>query len=64
MEDLGGGRGAFAIGYAVQHHATMSAAISSTAVVYFVVACILFFTAQFTANRDIRLRLSRHSSDG
>jgi len=31
----------------------MSAAISSTAVIYFAVACVLFFTAQVTARRDI-----------
>lgn len=50
---IGGGLGAFAIGYAVQHGATMSAAISSTAVIYFAVACVLFFTTQATAARDI-----------
>ncbi len=60
---IGGGLGAFAIGYAVQHRMTMSAAISSTAVIYFTVAFILFFTAQFTARRDIRLRLSHSASD-
>ncbi len=60
---IGGGLGAFAIGYAAQHHATMSAAISSTAVVYFAVACVLFYTAQCTARRDIGLRLARRSSD-
>jgi MFS family permease len=59
---IGGGIGAFAIGYAVQHHMTMSAAISSTALIYFAVACLLFTTARFTAPRDIR-RLSSYSSD-
>ncbi len=60
---IGGGLGAFAIGYAVQHHATMSGAISSTAIVYFAVACVLFYTAQFTAARDISSRPAHRSSD-
>ncbi|HLK61343.1 MAG TPA: MFS transporter [Chthonomonadaceae bacterium] len=51
---IGAGVGAPALGYAVDHHVTMSAAISSTAVVYFAVALILFFTARFTAVQDIR----------
>lgn len=55
---IGGGLGAFAIGYAVHHHTTMSAAISSTAIVYFAVACILFYTARFPAANDIRRHLS------
>lgn len=60
---IGGGLGAVAVGSAVQHHATMSAAISSTAIVYFLVACILFYTACFPLTNDIRSRLSRHSTD-
>jgi len=55
---IGGGLGAFAVGYAVQHHATMSVAISSSALIYFAVACILFYTARFTAPNDIRRRLT------
>lgn len=55
---IGAGLGSVAIGVAVDHHVTMSAAISSTALIYFAVACILFCTAQFTAGRDIRLRHS------
>ena len=60
---LGGGLGPLAVGFAVYHHMTMSAAISSAAIVYFAVACVLFYTAQVTAGRDIRLRLSLRSSD-
>lgn len=60
---IGAGLGAFAIGVAVDHHITMSAAISSTALIYFAVACVLFTTAQLTARRDIQRRLSPLSAD-
>ncbi len=53
---IGAGLGSLAIGIAVDHHIPMSAAISSTALIYFAVACVLLYTAQFTARRDIRIR--------
>lgn len=51
---VGAGLGSLAIGIAVDHHITMSAAISSTAAIYLVVAGILAYTAAVTAPRDIR----------
>lgn len=53
---IGAGLGSLAIGIAVDHHITMSVAISSTAVIYLAVAIILFLTATFTAPQDIRAR--------
>lgn len=50
---IGAGLGALLIGIAVDHHITMSAAISSTAIIYLAVSLILFLTAWFTASRDI-----------
>ncbi len=49
----GAGLGTFAIGVAVDHHITMSVAISSTAVIYLSCALILFYTGSFTATKDI-----------
>ncbi len=51
---MGGGLGSLAIGVAVDHHVTMSAAISATALIYLGVALILASTAFFTASRDIQ----------
>lgn len=48
-----GGLGSLAVGIAVDHGITMSAAISSTAIVYLGVALILYSAAKFTAARDI-----------
>jgi MFS family permease len=53
---IGAGIGSFAIGAAVDHHITMSAAISSTALIYLGVAVVLFYTAATTASRDITRR--------
>jgi len=51
---IGAGLGQIAIGVAVDHlKVTMSVAISSTAVIYFGVAAILFLTAAIWARRDI-----------
>jgi MFS family permease len=50
---IGAGLGAVAIGRAVDHHVTMSAAISSTALIYLAVAAILYYTASATARGDI-----------
>ncbi len=50
---IGAGLGSLAIGIAVDHHITMSAAISSTAVIYLVVALLLYYISVFTAPRDI-----------
>jgi MFS family permease len=49
----GAGLGSVAIGVAVDHHVTMSAAISSTALIYLTVAAILYYTASVTAPGDI-----------
>jgi MFS family permease len=51
---IGAGLGSFGIGLAVDRGATMSAAISSTALIYFGVGLILWFTAARTAPADIR----------
>lgn len=51
---IGGGLGSLAIGIAVDHHITMSVAISSTALVYLSVAGVLWYASVFTAPRDIR----------
>ena len=51
---MGAGLGSLAIGVAVDHHITMSAAISSTALIYVGVAAILYTAAVFTAQKDIR----------
>jgi MFS family permease len=51
---MGAGLGSLAIGVAVDHHITMSAAISSTALIYIGVAAILYSAAVFTAQKDIR----------
>jgi len=51
---IGAGLGSLAIGVAVDHKITMSAAISSTAFIYLTVAAILYYTAITTAPRDIR----------
>lgn len=50
----GAGIGPLAIGYAVDHGVTMSAAISSTALIYLVVALLLLAAAAFTAPNDLR----------
>ena len=50
---MGAGLGSLAIGVAVDHHITMSAAISSTALIYISVSATLY-CATFTAERDIR----------
>jgi MFS family permease len=50
---IGAGIGAVAIGFAVDHGFTMSAAISSTAIVYLLVGLTLWLTASATAVRDI-----------
>lgn len=52
---LGAGLGSLAIGVAVDHHITMSVAISSTALIYVGVSAILYTAAVFTAQRDIRI---------
>jgi len=49
----GAGLGSYAIGFALDHKVTMSAAISSTAVISLLVAAILFYTAISTGRRDI-----------
>lgn len=51
---IGAGVGALAIGIAVDHHITMSIAISSTALIYVGVAAILCGTAVCTARKDIQ----------
>jgi MFS family permease len=51
---IGAGLGSLAIGVAVDHKITMSAAISSTAFIYLTVAAVLYYTAITTAPRDIR----------
>lgn len=51
---MGAGLGSLAIGVAVDHHITMSVAISSTALIYVGVAAILCCAAVFTAQKDIR----------
>jgi MFS family permease len=50
---IGAGLGSIAIGVAVDHHVTMSWAISSAAVVYLAVGIILYATAALTARPDI-----------
>lgn len=52
---IGAGLGSLVIGIAVDHGATMSTAISSTAFVYIVVAIILYYAAIFTARQDIQI---------
>ncbi len=49
----GGGLGSILIGVAVDRGMTMSAAISSTAIIYIIVACLLFTSAVRFAPRDI-----------
>ncbi len=49
----GAGIGALVIGIAVDHGATMSAAISSSAIIYLAVAIVLFATAKGPAVTDI-----------
>jgi len=49
-----GGLGPWAIGVAMDHGVTMSAAISSTAVVFLGVAALLYYASVATAPRDIR----------
>ena len=61
---IGAGLGSLAIGFAIYRGVTMSAAISSTAVVYLIVALILFFTAAITAPNDIRARIKIQMGDG
>lgn len=51
---LGGGLGAYAIGAAAVRGVTMSAAISSTAVIYVGVAALLLFAGLRSATRDVR----------
>jgi MFS family permease len=51
---LGGALGAYAIGAAVQGGMTMSAAISSTALIYVAVAALLVTGALVFAPRDVR----------
>ncbi len=60
---VGAGLGSLAIGFAVDHKVTMSVAISSAAVVYLIVAAILFYTATSTASRDI-LAVRRRVASG
>ena len=50
---IGAGIGAVAVGFAVDHGFTMSAAISSTAAVYLLVGLTLWLTSSVTAVRDI-----------
>jgi len=50
---VGAGLGSVAVGVAVDHHVTMSVAISSTALIYLGVAAILY-ASTFTAPADIR----------
>ena len=50
---IGAGIGAVAVGFAVDHGFTMSAAISSTAAVYLLVGLTLWLTSALTAARDI-----------
>jgi MFS family permease len=51
---IGAGLGSFGIGAAVDHHITMSVAISSTALIYLAVGMILLYTAFRTVRGDIR----------
>jgi MFS family permease len=51
---IGAGIGAVAVGFAVDHGFTMSAAISSTAAVYLLVGLTLWLTSAVTAVTDIK----------
>ena len=48
---LGAGLGSIMIGVAVDHHITMSVAISSTALIYLCVAVLLYFAARGRGER-------------
>ncbi|HLJ56733.1 MAG TPA: MFS transporter [Chthonomonadaceae bacterium] len=62
---VGAGLGSVAVGAAVDKlKITMSMAIASTAVVYFLVACVLFLTAALFARRDIAAARLRSSMQG
>ena len=57
---LGAGLGSLVIGVAVDHGVTMSAAISSTGLIYLAVAATLFAAAHFTAHTDIAAAREAH----
>ena len=57
---LGGGLGAYLIGAAAVRGVTMSAAISSTAIVYVFVAALLLLAGLRYAPRDVEANAERH----